>query len=592
MGLAFTVDTPIKVARYGISSVVSIVDDLLIEKMRAYYSEWAGEKYEPITGKESDSRARRITAYLNLVKDIVDKQVRDLLQSSFEKGSDIVRYFRLLPESSPLKTLYNAMTTTSDPEQKESLCRKLRAAIQPGTIDVNIMAKVDRARFAADNTPLPPEFSDALAALRGFAQSSLNSAVVLSAGMNPRLYTYMEQFPDFYPDSSGQLRKKIILKVSDYRSAAIQGKMLAKKGLWVSEFRIESGLNCGGHAFATEGLLLGPILEQFKTCRTALYEELLSLYTAALAARGIEQPPMPCPRISVQGGIGTAEEHSFLLEHYNIDAAGWGSPFLLVPEATSVDEKTLQLLSTAPRSDYYTSNVSPFGIPFNTVRGTSSEQQKQQRIDAGRPGSPCIKKHLAANTEFTAQPICVGSRQYQALKIKQLQQQELTPEEYQRQYNAIVEKDCLCEGLSASAMINTGQSTPSRSAVLVCPGPNLGYFSGVHKLDAMIGHIYGRERLSFSEERPHIFVNELNLYIDYLEKKVADYALAPSASQQKYIESFRDNLFLGIQYYRELAANTATASCFTPSFLPELQAAEQRLQNILLANGSSNTQPM
>ena len=56
------------------------------------------------------------------------------------------------------------------------------------------------------------------------------------------------------------LEKKIILKVSDYRSALIQGNFLAKKGLWVSEYRIESGLNCGGHAFATEGFLLGPIL--------------------------------------------------------------------------------------------------------------------------------------------------------------------------------------------------------------------------------------------------------------------------------------------------------------------------------------------
>ena len=44
----------------------------------------------------------------------------------------------------------------------------------------------------------------------------------------------------------------------------IQGNYLAKKGLWVSEYRIESGLNCGGHAFATDGFLLGHILEEFK----------------------------------------------------------------------------------------------------------------------------------------------------------------------------------------------------------------------------------------------------------------------------------------------------------------------------------------
>ena len=39
MGLSFTLDSPIKVAKYGISSVVSIVDDVIIEKMNEYYSE-------------------------------------------------------------------------------------------------------------------------------------------------------------------------------------------------------------------------------------------------------------------------------------------------------------------------------------------------------------------------------------------------------------------------------------------------------------------------------------------------------------------------------------------------------------------------
>src|SRR5690606_5648422 len=108
--------------------------------------------------------------------------------------------------------------------------------------------------------PLPIEYSDALSALKGFALSQLKSSVVFSAGLNPRLYSFCEQFPDFFPTENAGPNKKIILKVSDYRSALIQGKFLAKKGLWVSEFRIESGLNCGGHAFATDGLLLGPIL--------------------------------------------------------------------------------------------------------------------------------------------------------------------------------------------------------------------------------------------------------------------------------------------------------------------------------------------
>ena len=36
MGLAYTIDSPIRVAQYGISSVISIIDDEVIEKMHAF----------------------------------------------------------------------------------------------------------------------------------------------------------------------------------------------------------------------------------------------------------------------------------------------------------------------------------------------------------------------------------------------------------------------------------------------------------------------------------------------------------------------------------------------------------------------------
>ena len=71
MGLAFSIDTPVKVARFGISSVVSIVDDVLIEHMRKQYTLKRGEDYSEIKSRDYDSRARRITAYLNLLQQIV-----------------------------------------------------------------------------------------------------------------------------------------------------------------------------------------------------------------------------------------------------------------------------------------------------------------------------------------------------------------------------------------------------------------------------------------------------------------------------------------------------------------------------------------
>ena len=112
----------------------------------------------------------------------------------------------------------------------------------------------------------------------------------------------------------------------------IQGKFLARRGVWVSEFRIESGLNCGGHAFATTGLLMGPILEEFKRRKVELHERLHAIYNDARAAAGWPSIDTPLEvRITAQGGIGTAVENELLLRYYRLDRTGWATPFLLVP---------------------------------------------------------------------------------------------------------------------------------------------------------------------------------------------------------------------------------------------------------------------
>lgn len=172
----------------------------------------------------------------------------------------------------------------------------------------------------------------------------------------------------------------------------IQGNFLAKKGLWVSEYRIESGLNCGGHAFATDGLLLGTILEEFKQKKEQLIQSAHELMVKSLLLKNAHIPDQPLPlKITVQGGVGTAEEHEFLLDTYNVDSVGWGSPFLLVPEATSVDQKTRNLLIKAREEDLYLSHISPLGVPFNTLKGTTNEILKQKRIQENKAGSSCRK---------------------------------------------------------------------------------------------------------------------------------------------------------------------------------------------------------
>lgn len=139
----------------------------------------------------------------------------------------------------------------------------------------------------------------------------------------------------------------------------------------------------------------------------------------ALKAKGRKEfSAMPVQRITAQGGVGNNDEHQFLLSYFELDGVGWGSPFLLVPEATNVDDETLQKLATAVKEDYYLSYASPLGVPFNNFRKSSGEAQRKERIVKNRPGSPCYKKLLSSNTEFTEKIICTSSRQYQNLKIK------------------------------------------------------------------------------------------------------------------------------------------------------------------------------
>ena len=579
LGLAFSIDTPIKVAHYGISSVVSIVDDVLLERMREFHATKSSKNFYPISSKSPDYRAMRITAYLNLLKEIVDDQFDCLKRSEFVEGSEISKYFNLLPSESSLKELYNRMLATSDKKYKESLQSELREKMECGAIDVNIMSKVDKINYDANGDSLGERFTDAVAALRGFAQSNLNSSLVLSAGMNPRLYASLENFTDFYPNKEKELRKKIILKVSDFRSAFIQAKFLAKKGLWISEFRIESGLNCGGHAFATGGYLLGPILEEFKQRRQEMIDSLVDIYKSALIDKGIQITKVPSQKLTVQGGIGTSRENNFLINHYNLDGTGWGSPFLLVPEATNVDIETLEALEGATSQDFYISGSSPLGVPFNNFRRSSAEALRLERISKGRPGSPCKKKFLVSNIEFTEQPICTASREFQNLKINQLKAANLTEDEHNRQFDLITEKVCLCEGLATSAYLKNGILKPKENvAVAICPGPNLAFFSRSFTLAEMVQHIYGKVDLLSKADRPNLFVNELKLYVEYFKKDVSQHVGQFNDKKSKYFIKFKEQLFRGIDYYKSLVPQLKNESeIYKTKMLNELYDLEKLL---------------
>lgn len=555
MGTGHSIDSPIRVAPLGITSVISIVDDMLIERIRKYYSHEFGLEFTSIGRNAEDGRARRITAYLDMVQEIVNLKFEAIKAQTFGTDSDKDRYFRILPEGHELRNLWKSMIDMPKSMIRLGIESHLTQKMIPGSIDVNIMSKVDHLGWDKNNMPLTSEFSDACAALRGFANSVVESAVVLSAGFNPRLYSYISNFRNFYRDASGNIKKSIILKVSDFRSALIQGKFLAKNGLEVSEYRIESGLNCGGHAFYSDGRLLPTILDEFKNRKDELVTPLKVLVKAYYDKMEWVYPETAmteAPRITVQGGIGTADEQQYLLNEFGVDGTGWGTPFLVVPEATCVDDPTLQLLINAKEEDLYLSKVSPLGVPFNNLRNSGSERWTTARQETDKPGSPCPKGYLKSNTEFTEKPICTASTEYQVLKIAQIRESDMPSDQKSRKIDDVLAKTCLCDHLGNGSLIKLGIIKEKHGPQAVCPGPNLAWFSGPYTLEQMTDHIYGRGASLVSDFRPHMFIKELKMNIEYYEQ-LCLMADPDDKKYQKYLDGVRENLDAGIERLRHIS---------------------------------------
>ena len=550
MGTGHSIDSPIRIAHLGIHSVISVVDDLLCEKIRKHYSAEYNLPYKNIGRSAPDGRAERITAYLDMVAHIVSERFNKIKEEPFFQNSEKDRYFNLLPDENPLKKSYEYARAVTDRALQSDLLKSLTDRMVPGSIDVNIMAKVDALKMDKNDVPLSSEFSDANAALRGFVNSVVSSGLVLSAGFNPRLYSYLSEFKEFYRDKTGEAKKSIILKVSDFRSALIQGKFLAKKGIEVAEFRIESGLNCGGHAFASDGQLLPILLNEFREKREQLQKTFEPMIRSFYESKGWDYPEnsdeVAKPKITVQGGIGNSGEQLRLIEDFEMDATGWGSPFLLVPEATCVDEFTTEKLAAAAEKDLYLSNVSPLGVPFNNIRGSGSEIHTKELIEKGKPGSKCPKGFLVSNTEFTENPICTASAQYQILKISQIEESDISTESKSLEKKRVMEKTCLCTNLGTGSLIRLGIMKPDYGRQAICPGPNIAWFNRTYSVDEMVDHIYGRTASLVPKERPHMFAKEMAMYVDYIETMLEQ--CEPDSPEMKKLDKMRKNLHEGIEF--------------------------------------------
>lgn len=130
---------------------------------------------------------------------------------------------------------------------------------------------------------------------------------------------------------------------------------------------------------------------------------------------------------------------------------------------------------------------------------------------------------------------------------------------YNRQVQDVLDKECLCIGLSNAVIIqNRMQPFMKLEAVNVCPGPNIAYFKEVVTLQKMVDHIYGRTNIIGNTGRPHMFINELILYVEFWKELLEEARELVDSKKIQYIQRFYENLLQGIGYYRKLAIDYNT----------------------------------
>ena len=64
-------------------------------------------------------------------------------------------------------------------------------------------------------------------------------------------------------------------------------------------------------------------------------------------------------------------------------------------------------------------------------------------------------------------------------------------------------------------------------------------------------HIYGKTQLLNGTFRPHVFINELELYINYIKREFEKSRSNLTEKRKSYFSSFKSNLLEGIKFYEK-----------------------------------------
>jgi hypothetical protein len=177
------------------------------------------------------------------------------------------------------------------------------------------------------------------------------------------------------------------------------------------------------------------------------------------------------------------------------------------------------------------------------------------------------------------------------LKIASLKAQQLPAAEYDRLLNEVLDKECLCIGLSNSAAIQYQEVfVKNLPSVNICPGPNIANFSAIVSLQTMTDHIYGRTNIMSNPQRPHVFIAELSLYVKFLEEQLqTDLQSAQFDKRLKYFQGFYTNLQSGIDYYTSL--NTSNIP-HREQFLQDLKKESLKLDQLAIQYNLTRNLPV
>lgn len=162
---------------------------------------------------------------------------------------------------------------------------------------------------------------------------------------------------------------------------------------------------------------------------------------------------------------------------------------------------------------------------------------------------------MALSKEYDPHGICTASKKFQDLKLAELEasKDSYTPKSFEKAKFAITEKSCLCVGLAnASYLENDIKIKGQAQGVVICPGPNMAYFDQEVSLTDMLGHIYGNKSILRTDNRPNLFVKELKMYVEYFRNEIENISGDITNAQVKKWNTFKNNLFEGIEYYHNL----------------------------------------